>query len=200
MSTYKVKVISLKRRQDRRKKMSHMFQHINFEFVDALDGKTYKMTKFDKEFIKGNDYEKWGVHIPSMVCAQYMHLNLLEECANQELPYFIFEDDVLLNEDEKAPDLYFEALASVEDLDAFWFVPNEPSVAAYIVWPEGAKKMIDYVNNVTKLRRGLDWAFWDLRKNKEFRADQANTSYFIHNPGEDSDITTIENYDISSNG
>ena len=158
------------------------------------------MTEFDKEFVKGNDYEKWGVHIPSMVCAQYMHLNLLEECANQELPYFIFEDDVLLNKDEKAPDLYFEALASVEDLDAFWFVPNEPSVAAYIVWPEGAKKMIDYVNNVTKLRRGLDWAFWDLRKNKEFRADQANISYFIHNPGEDSDITTIENYDISSNG
>ena len=52
---YKVKVISLKRRQDRRKKISHMFQHIPFEFVDALDGQEYKLTKFDKEFIKGND-------------------------------------------------------------------------------------------------------------------------------------------------
>ena len=36
---YKVKVISLKRRQDRRDKITHMFQQIDFDFVDALDGK-----------------------------------------------------------------------------------------------------------------------------------------------------------------
>lgn len=196
---YKVKVISLKRRQDRRKKISHMFQHVPFEFVDAIDGKEYKLTKFDKEFIKGNDYEKWGIHIPSLVCAQYMHLNLLDECSKQNLPFIIFEDDISLNADETAPENYFEILSKVNDLDAFWFIQNEPSVAAYMVWPEGAKKMIDYVNNVSKLRRGLDWAFWDLRKSKDFRGDQVKDSYFEHKPGEDSDITTIENYDISSN-
>ncbi len=196
---YKVKVISLKRRQDRRKKISHMFQHVPFEFVDAIDGKEYKLTKFDKEFIKGNDYEKWGIHIPSLVCAQYMHLNLLDECSKQNLPFIIFEDDISLNADETAPENYFEILSKVNDLDAFWFIQNEPSVAAYIVWPEGAKKMIDYVNNVSKLRRGLDWAFWDLRKSKDFRGDQVKDSYFEHEPGEDSDITIIENYDISSN-
>ena len=196
---YKVKVISLKKRQDRRKKIAHMFQHIDFEFCDGIDGETYKLTKFDKEFVKGNDYEKWGIHIPSLVCANYTHLNLLDECSKQDLPYFIFEDDIFLNEDEKTPENYFETLSSVNDLDAFWFIPNEPSIAAYIVWPEGAKKMIDYVENVSKLRRGLDWAFWDLRKSKNFRGDQAKISYFEHKPGEDSDITTIENYDISSN-
>jgi len=196
---YKVKVISLKRRQDRRKKISHMFQHVPFEFVDAIDGKEYKLTKFDKEFIKGNDYEKWGIHIPSLVCAQYMHLNLLDECSKQNLPFIIFEDDISLNADETAPENYFEILSKVNDLDAFWFIQNEPSVAAYMVWPEGAKKMIDYVNNVSKLRRGLDWAFWDLRKSKDFRGDQVKDSYFEHQPGEDSDITIIENYDISSN-
>lgn len=196
---YKVKVISLKRRQDRRKKISHMFQHVPFEFVDAIDGKEYKLTKFDKEFIKGNDYEKWGIHIPSLVCAQYMHLNLLDECSKQNLPFIIFEDDISLNADETAPENYFEILSKVNDLDAFWFIQNEPSIAAYMVWPEGAKKMIDYVNNVSKLRRGLDWAFWDLRKSKDFRGDQVKDSYFEHQPGEDSDITIIENYDISSN-
>ena len=196
---YKVKVISLKRREDRRVHMAHMFQHINFDFVDALDGQTYKLTKFDKEFIKGNDYKKHGIHIPSLVCANYTHLNLLDECSKQDQPYFIFEDDVEMT-GAKAPDLYFETLASVTDLDAFWLIPNEPSIAAYIVWPEGAKKMIDYVENVAKLKRGLDWAFWDLRKSKDFRADQSNEAYFKHDPGKDSDITTIENYDISSNG
>ncbi len=195
---YKVKVISLKRRQDRRKKISHMLQQIDFDFVDGLDGQKYKLTKFDKEFIKGNDYKKHGIHIPSLVCANYTHLNLLAECAEQDKPYFIFEDDIELT-DSKAPDLYFETLASVEDLDAFWLIPNEPSIAAYIVWPEGAKKMIDYVNNIAKLKRGLDWAFWDIRKKKNFRADQAKEAYFKHDPGKDSDITTIENYDISSN-
>ena len=195
---YKVKVISLKRRQDRRKKISHMLQQIDFDFVDGLDGQKYKLTKFDKEFIKGNDYKKHGIHIPSLVCANYTHLNLLAECAKQDKPYFIFEDDIELT-DTKAPNLYFETLASVEDLDAFWLIPNEPSIAAYIVWPEGAKKMIDYVNNIAKLKRGLDWAFWDIRKKKNFRADQAKEAYFKHDPGKNSDITTIENYDISSN-
>ena len=195
---YKIKVISLKRRQDRRKKISHMLQQIDFDFVDGLDGQKYKLTKFDKEFIKGNDYKKHGIHIPSLVCANYTDLNLLAECAEQDKPYFIFEDDIELT-DAKTPDLYFETLASVEDLDAFWLIPNEPSIAAYIVWPEGAKKMIDYVNNIAKLKRGLDWAFWDIRKKKNFRADQAKEAYFKHDPGKNSDITTIENYDISSN-
>ena len=90
---YKVKVISLKRREDRRVHMAHMFQHINFDFVDALDGQTYDLTEFDKEFIEGNDYEKHGIHIPSLVCANYTHLNLLDECSKQDQPYFIFEDD-----------------------------------------------------------------------------------------------------------
>ena len=91
---YKLKVISLPKREDRRKKISHMFQHIDFEFCNGLDGETYKLTEFDKEFIKGNDYEKYGIHIPSLVCAQYTHLNLLDECSKQDLPFFIFEDDV----------------------------------------------------------------------------------------------------------
>ena len=34
---YKVKVISLKRRNDRRIKMAHLLQNVPFEFVDALD-------------------------------------------------------------------------------------------------------------------------------------------------------------------
>ena len=58
MSTYKVKVISLERRQDRRRKMVNMFQHIPFEFVNALDGQEYKLTAYDKKMIKGNEYEK----------------------------------------------------------------------------------------------------------------------------------------------
>ena len=47
MNIYKIKCISLKRREDRRVKMAKMFGKHDFEFVDALDGKEYKLTKFD---------------------------------------------------------------------------------------------------------------------------------------------------------
>jgi len=195
---YKVKVISLKRRQDRRDKITHMFQQIDFDFVDALDGKDYQLTDYDKKLIEGNEYEKYGIHIPSLVCANYTHLNLIEECSKQDLPYFIFEDDVFLT-DEKSPDLYFETLALVNDLDAFWLIPDTPTIAAYIVYPEGAKKIIKDFERNNELKQGLDWKFWNLRKSGKLFVDQAKIAYFGHNPGEDSDITTLENYDISSN-
>ena len=195
---YKVKVINLKRRQDRREKMANMFQQINFDFVEGLDGQNYELTDYDKKLIEGNEYEKYGIHIPSLICANYTHLNLIDECSKQDQPFFIFEDDVFLT-DEKAPDLYFETLASVDDLDIFFFIPNVPTIAAYIVWPEGAKKIIKDFERHNSLKRGLDWKLWNMRKDGKLRDDQAKIAYFGHNPGEDSDITTLENYDISSN-
>ena len=122
----------------------NMFQHIPFEFVNALDGQEYKLTAYDKKMIEGNEYEKYGIHIPSLVCANYMHLNLLDECSKQDLPYFIFEDDVELTKN-KAPENYFETLASVVDLDAFWLIAGTPTIAAYVVWPSGAKIMKNYI-------------------------------------------------------
>ena len=73
-----------------------------------------------------------------------MHLNLLDECAHQDLPYIIFEDDLELT-DETLPEEYFETLASVVDLDAFFFIGKTPSIAAYMVWPQGAKKMLKHI-------------------------------------------------------
>jgi len=195
---YKVKVISLKRRKDRREKMLHLLQKVPFEFIDALDGKDYKLTAADKEFIKHNEYSRFDIHIPSLVCANYMHLNLLDECANQDLPYIILEDDIELT-DETPPEKYFETLSSVNDLDAFFFIGKTPSIAAYMVWPKGAKKMLKYIEKV-KLNRGLDWQFWTLREiDKTFRCETPKIEYFRTIPGHDSDITNTKNYDISSN-
>jgi len=196
---YKVKVISLERRQDRRKKMANMFQHVPFEFVDALDGQEYKLTAYDKKMIEGNEYEKYDIHIPSLVCANYMHLNLLDECSKQDLPYFIFEDDVFLDKNWTAPKKFFETIASVNDLDAFWLIAGTPTIAAYVVWPSGAKIMKNYIIRKAKLKVGLDWSFWDLRNSGKLRVDQIKNPYFDTKPGVDSDITTLENYDISSN-
>lgn len=189
---YKIKVISLKRRQDRREKFSHMFRHIDFEYVDALDGQTYKLTEFDKEFIKGNEYEKYKIHIPSMVCSQYMHLNLLDECSKGDIPYIIFEDDAEL---VKPMDFKFEDIVK-KDLDVFWLMPDEPSILCYIVWPSGAKILLDYVVNESKLDQGLDWKFHWIKKSGRLREDQLSSSYFTQIPGKNSDITTLYNYEL----
>ena len=54
--------------------------------------------------------------------------------------------------------------------------------------------MKNHIIRKAKLKRGLDWAFWDLRNSNKFRVDQSKDSYFKHNPGEDSDITSLKNY------
>ena len=61
------------------------------------------------------------------------------------------------------------------------------------------KILIDYINKV-KLDRGLDWKFHSIKGKGKLREDQLNNSYFTQTPGSNSDITTIKNYDISSNG
>ena len=114
MNTYKIKVISLLRRLDRRSKFYKQFKDYKFEFVDAIDGQTYKLTKFDKEFIKGNEYKKYDIHIPSLVCANYMHLNLIDECSKGNVPFIIFEDDT---EIIKPIDFKFENIVK-KDLSA----------------------------------------------------------------------------------
>lgn len=191
MSTFKFKVISLKKRQDRRIKFYNQFKDYNFEFVDALDGKKYKLNKFDREFIKGNEYKKYGIHVPSLVCANYMHLNLLDECSQGDIPFIIFEDDT---EIIKPIDFKFQDLIK-KDLDVFWLMPNEPSILCYIIWPSGAKILINYINEV-KLDKGLDWKFHQLKGKGKLREDQLKSSYFTQQPGVDSDITSLKKYGL----
>lgn len=195
MEKYKVKVITLLRRQDRRDKLEkqQFFKNINFEYVVGINGQEYELTDFDKEFIKGNDYEKYNIHIPSLVAANYTHLNLLEECASQDLPYFIFEDDTEQLQD--FPLELVERIANRKNIDYYWLVADQPTILAYVIWPKGAEKIIEHVTNTAKLSRGLDWQIFEMKKNILLRGDQVKSSYFTQVPGKDSDITNLENYE-----
>ena len=199
MEKYKIKVITLLRRQDRRDKLEQqqLFKDVLFEYVIGINGREYELTDFDKKFIEGNTYDKYDIHIPSLVAANYTHLNLLEECSNQGLPYFIFEDDVKQLKD--FPIEKIERISKRKNIDYYWLMPDNSSILAYVIWPKGAKKIIDHVTSTAKLSRGLDWQIFDMKKSLLLRGDQLDISYFDQTPGKDSDITTIENYDISSN-
>jgi len=194
MEKYKVKVITQVKNIQRRVKLEkqQFFQDIPFEYVIGIDGKKYKLTEFDEDLIKGNDYEKYGIHIPSLVAANYTHLNLLEECANQDLPYFIFEDDA--NQLQEFPLELVNKIANRKKIDYYWLMPDQPSILAYVIWPKGAAKIVDHIINRSKLSRGLDWQIFDMRREIILRGDQLKSSYFDQTPGHDSDITTLENY------
>ena len=190
---YKVKVISLTRRQDRRDKFTETFSKLfPFEYVDAIDGREYTLTDYDKDFIEGNDYEDYGIHIPSLVAANYTHLNLLQECSEGDIPFVILEDDAKLVDKF---DLNFEEL-SKKSLDVYWLMPNEPSILAYMVWPIGAQKLLDRIFNEYKLSVGLDWSFFDIRNEGQLIQEELKKEVFYQIPGEDSDITTLLNYKV----
>jgi hypothetical protein len=183
---YKTFVISLKRRPDRRAKIKDLFikNNIDFSFYDGIDGKDLIVTEEIENLFQGNDFDEFGIIKECIYGANLTHLKLLKECSQQSLPYIIFEDDVQII---RPIDFKFEDIVK-KQLDAFWLTRNQPSILCYIVWPDGAKKMYDWAINVSKLDKGLDWKFQDLRNLKLFKIEEIQGDYFYQIPGEDSDI------------
>jgi hypothetical protein len=183
---YKIFVISLKRRQDRRKKISELFEknNLKFSFYDAIDGRDLIVTDEIEELFLNNEFEEWGIIKECIYGANLTHLEILKKCSEQTSAYFIFEDDVQIIKDI---DFSFEDISN-KQLDAFWLTKNQPSILCYVVWPEGAKKMYDWVVNVSKLDKGLDWKFQELRESNLLKIEEIYDDYFHQVPGEDSDI------------
>jgi hypothetical protein len=183
---YKTFVISLKRRPDRRSRIKDLFDRnsIDFSFCDGIDGRELEITEDIENLFKGNDFDDFGIIKECIYGANLTHLKILKECSEQDLPFFIFEDDTQII---KPLDFSFGDI-SEKSLDAFWLTRNEPSILAYVVWPEGARKMYDWVINVSKLDKGLDWKFLELRRSKIFNIEEIWDDYFYQVPGKDSDI------------
>ena len=183
---YKVYVISLQRRLDRREKITKEFNtnNISFEFYDAIDGDTLEITPSIETLFSGNEYDDWGIIKNNLYAANLTHLKLLKECSKQQIPYFIFEDDTEIIKDI---DFSFDEIAN-KNLDAYWLIKNEPSILAYVVWPVGADKMYNWIMNTAKLDKGLDWKFLELRESKIFNIEEIENDYFYQKPGYDSDI------------
>ena len=183
---HKTFVISLKRRPDRRTKIKDLFDKnkIEFSFYDAIDGRELDVTKDIEDLFAGNEFDDFGIIKECIYGANLTHLKILKECSDQNLPFFIFEDDTQIIKDI---DFSFDEI-SKKSLDAFWLTRNEPSILAYVVWPEGARKMYDWVLNVSKLDKGLDWKFLELRSSGILNIEEIWDDYFYQVPGEDSDI------------
>lgn len=183
---FKFKVLSLKRRKDRQESFSELFKSYKFEFFWGIDGKEYKLTEADKQWIKNNNFRRFGIHIPSYVATNRSHLKMLENCIEDKIPYVIFEDDTKLL---KPIDFKFEDIVR-KNLDVFWLMPDKPSILAYIVWPSGAKKLIDAVDGPEGLAWGLDYMWHFLKGTGYLNEEQLWDDYFWQ-------VAADENSDIS---
>lgn len=192
---YKIKILSLERRKDRQEKFIKEFSDYNFdyEFHWGIDGKKYQLTEYDKEWIVGNDGEIVGIHMESLVATMHSHNNILRDCISDGIPYVVFEDDAKLL---KPLDFSFDDIVKKE-LDVFWLIPNKRSILAYVVWPSGAKKLIEATDKRGGLRYGFDYMWHELKNTGLLKEENIWDDYFYQFSGdEDSDITTMLYYDM----
>jgi hypothetical protein len=192
--SYKIKVLSLKRRNDRRELFDSRFSDFQYEYFYGLDGKNYTLSEYDTNWIDGNIYAHYKIHIPSLVCANKSHILMLKQCISDNIPYIIFEDDT---EIIKPIDFKFEDIVK-KDLDVFWLMPKQSSILCYMVWPTGAKKLIKCVDKKGGLIKGLDDMWHIIKDTGYLREESLSDEYFTQRMGApDSDITSLLDYQIS---
>ena len=162
----KIKVISLKRKLDRRKLFTHFFNSsskLSFEFFDAYDGKDYILTEEENKLFVNSDFHKYNVHVNSVKCCSLSHLKLWQNCLSENTPLLVLEDDIMVNisgYDFKIP----------HGLDLF-FIGQQytyPNSYAYYITPNGAKSLISHSKKIG-FHRAMDWwlhEFHETRKSE----------------------------------
>jgi GR25 family glycosyltransferase involved in LPS biosynthesis len=150
---YEIKVLSLKRIQDRRNYITKLFdKKYNFSFFDAIDGKE---TYVPEHLFSNSDYHLWNVDANCVRAVAISNMLIWEESFKENKNICVFEDDIDFNNDQILDiGVLFEM-----DFDIF-FLNNikewYPNCFCYLIKPDGAKKLYDYFNN-NGFKRSLDW-------------------------------------------
>mgnify|MGYP001163787195 FL=1 len=162
ISKFKIKVLSLKRRKDRREYFSDFFSKIYttpFEFFDAIDGKEYILNQKEESYFTKSNYHQWNVHVNSVKCTALSHMKMWKSCIDDNIPYLIFEDDlteIFGGYKIKPPTDYELYLIGEEN--------TYPNCYAYWINPNGARKLIKIVERVGFIE-SVDWFLSKITKN-----------------------------------
>ena len=175
----KIKVINLKRREDRKNNVIEIFKNANisnYEFIEAIDGNSLEITNELIDLFKGNDFgNRKGV----IGCA-LTHYKLWKELIESgDEYYFIMEDDFTLSSDfnnklmstnySKYEVLFYgyhmfsNVRENMELVNQFIIerLPMSQYVGgtfSYSINRTGAKKMIEYIEK-NGIRHGIDYLF-----------------------------------------
>jgi GR25 family glycosyltransferase involved in LPS biosynthesis len=178
----KIKVINLLRRMDRRDSTIENFKRVNitnYEFIDAVDGKTLTQNSELISLFKGNDFgNRRGV----IGCA-LSHYNLWKKLLESDFEYFIImEDDftIVKSFKEKIEQINFEKYdilfmgyhicpekvkhrnCNKNDInltiDRFVVDNFCGGTHCYSINKNGARKLLDYINK-NGIKRAIDMLF-----------------------------------------
>ena len=103
MQNYKIKILNLKKRNDRRKNIENIFKKINFEnysFYEALDGKNIPLNLEIKNLFTNNDFGNRKCFIGCALSHYNIWIDLLKDKTSQY--YIIFEDDIIFHKNFEA--------------------------------------------------------------------------------------------------
>lgn len=156
--SYEVKVLSLKRRTDRRHYIKNLIgEKYPFDFFDAIDG---IQEHISIDLFSNSDYHLWNVNPNCVRAVALSNMLIWEESVKYNKNICIFEDDIDLIKDEiidlenlfqKDFDIHF--LNNITQ----WF----PNCYCYLIKPIGAQKLIDHFKQ-NGFRRSIDWELVSL--------------------------------------
>ncbi len=155
---YEVKVLSLKRRSDRREYITNLIgEKYPFTFFDAIDGNE---TEIVNDIFKNSDYHLWNVNPNSVKAVTLSNMQIWKECVDENKNICIFEDDIdLVNDIKLNLDELFKKDFDIHSLNNItqWF----PNCYCYLIKPNGAQKLLNHFN-VKGFTRSIDWEITSL--------------------------------------
>lgn len=218
---FKLKVINLERRQDRKDLMTTQFKNAgieNYDFFEALDGKLLEPSLELKKLFEGNDFH----YRRGVLGAALSHLKLWKELVdepsyNNEGFYVILEDDILLCPQfkdklkfcisefiEKSMDRLYIGANSVRtvnyDIEQLKCEKVKGEMCdgnyGYIIKKSAAKKMLDYFNN-NSMKRAVDCTevFHNVLENVYFVNESLAFTSSVQHHGEHIDSDIQKDYD-----
>ena len=186
MKKYKILIINLKKRDDRKKnmiKLFHKYEIHDYHFYEAFDGKKLELTLEIINLFKGNDFFNRKGIIGCALSHYNIWLDLITDFENDY--YLIFEDDIRISQNYNK---YFEKIQEYinnNDVDILFlgyssrnnnmdeYIIHEDThyehiiedlninnylggFFSYIITKKGAMKMIDYINT-NGIKHGIDY-------------------------------------------
>jgi GR25 family glycosyltransferase involved in LPS biosynthesis len=156
---YEVKVLSLKRRIDRRDYITNLIgEKYPFTFFDAIDGSEMDI---NLDIFKNSDYHLWNVNPNSVKAVALSNMEIWKESVTKNKNICIFEDDIdLTNNGQLDLEELFKKDFDIHFLNNItqWF----PNCYCYLIKPKGAEKLLNHFN-INGFTRSLDWEITTLK-------------------------------------
>ena len=187
---YEVKVLSLKRRIDRREYITNLIgEKYPFTFFDAIDGSEMEI---NHEIFKNSDYHLWNVNPNSVKAVVLSNMEIWKESLIENKNICVFEDDIdLTNNEQLNLEKLFKKDFDIHFLNNItqWF----PNCYCYLVKPKGAEKLLNYFN-IHGFKRSIDWEITSLKPPfKILYTEENNFTKTTHPTVSKSDIILDEN-------